>query len=252
MPCRPASPPLPHLLPAPRSLPLSLPSSTDVSRRRRIAVGRDTQEQIEDRPELRRFVLVLPARGIVAGGPKSTASTDSPPRSTKPRPAPVSMTPPSASNRRRPLPPRVGPSRPRAPHRRLLPPRPRNRGGEAQVADAVLLSPAPAAAVRAPPPRRPASPALAGHSIVLRVSVRTSPPPLPSPSCSLPCPRRGPFSAAATARRRRISGDLMVQPAAPPCSSPSPLSSSTTARVQFEPNRRILDRHSRCPADDVC
>ena len=79
LPGRPPAPHLfpPHLLPAPRSLPLSLPISTDASRRRRIAVGRDTQEQIEDLPELRRVVLILSVQGIMAERPDSPVPTDS-------------------------------------------------------------------------------------------------------------------------------------------------------------------------------
>ena len=115
----------------------------------------------------------------------------------------------------------------------LFLPVPTVRAGRPAIAVVVAFFSASAVGVRSPPRRRPASPALPGHSIVLRVSVRTSPPPFAlslSPS-TVPAPWT--FSAAATARRRRVSGDLMVQPAAPPCSTPSPLPSATLPRVQF-------------------
>ena len=66
----------------------------ETPRRRRIAVGRDTQEQIEDRPELRRVDLVLPVQGIVVEGPDSPAPTDSPPPPAAARRAPCPPPPP--------------------------------------------------------------------------------------------------------------------------------------------------------------
>ena len=141
--------------------------------------------------------------------------------------------PPSPSNRRRPRPPRSKWTTPSSLPRRAAPPRRFNRPANAAVAAAEAVFPAADRARRGPSRHRRPSPRLAVKLFVLLVSVPSSWTPSCSPSPSLRRCLRMPPSAATGRGRRPCSGDLMVQPAAPPCSSPSPLSPSAAARFQF-------------------
>ena len=142
----------------------------------------------------------------------------------------------SPPNRRRSGLPGTTPTAPSGPPRRAVPPCRRNRHGAAEIGAVIASSPAPVAAHRACARRRPATSASADHSGTIRVSSWCSTSSLPSPSRSLTVPASSTTVGRRQARRRRAAGDQLVQPAAPLCSSPSPLSSADLPHDQFRSN----------------